>query len=836
MKSLTPIKAMLGALALAALAPLGLEAQSRPTFIGNPNLVRGPEVKLNQTTDATLARLADQALAGIEWQSAARTAGLKVLDDMVLVEVSGLPADAADSSDAVLGTLAGIIYKNGGEILPGATAERCRAYIRPDALSELENGLTDGVREVRITAYRAPITNAYGMVASEGESAMGSQLYQLNGNGVTVAVMDVGFEGMLDSESGRVALQSQLGFDRDATSHGAAMVEVIRDLAPDARIIAYRIDENMDIYAATLNAVRQGVDVIVSPLSFVDLPGHSLADRAVKIAIDNGVQWVQAAGNFADARYFEAAGAESFGLSGESFLAFGHDDPYQFISDAGEQIRIHLAQELQTDSALLALELYSWDGMSADLILESAGNHHHRVQTVIHTSEPGKYYFPMIRVAQPGDVHRIRMFSETGSLFFSSTEGSIACPGGASEMITVGAVDVQNYNQSAQIEPYSGRSGGIFDLNLSLCGPTNCTTGTYGPQGFSGTSAAAAHIGGLVALHMSDSGLAKDPLGLIRKLDIMGAGPDHDSGAGIAMAQLDDAEPDNDIEQATDLIAASQAVTGRSLSPSDDRDWFTFEITEQMSADITFTGNVPSVQLFKINDDSDLAGTLDVSDDFNLQAMAGLNHTVLQPGRYAILVSGGFAAGYDVFLDLYQDAPEAVTEMSPADGEVLITSHDMADAAVALKWSAPQGLGPISYQVQLADAADSRSILVDEMTDATSLIVAGLEVGKTYVWNVIAMNEHGVADPSPDYTFTLSDDFGAVIGSGDVNDDASATQVFSGDITVDALLAPHGMEDGSDNAAAGCAGNTGGNGLIALLMAMVAAAVMIKRKREQTKA
>ena len=833
MKTLSKLKAALGALALAALTPMALEAQSRPTFIGDPNLIRTETLDPTLGVDPTLAALANEAANGLTWQERARIAGVKLLDERVLVEITG----SANRIDfAAEGGVRAYVSSRVDDIIlvPGTNPAICRAWVQPEAVAGLASELAENFADARITPYRAPVANSYGFVSTEGEEAMRAHLYGLSGRGVTVAVMDIGFAGAPNAETGEVSFISQLDSD-DESSHGTAMIEVIRDIAPEAKIVAYRIDETMDIYSAAMDAVDQGVDLIVSPLSYFDLPGQSLADEAAMLASSNGVQWVNAAGNFADGRYAEARNPERTDVSGDEFVAFASGDPYQFLSDlpADGMIRVHLAQErIDESDAQFVLELYSWDGMSADLVLEAAGNQNQRVQTVAHGAEPGKSYFPMVRVIGDGNLNRMRMFSETGRLHFHNREGSIACPGGTEAVITVGAVDAQGYNNNAQSLSFSSKGGGVFQLTLNLCGPSNCSTATHGLQAFGGTSAAAAHIAGLLTLHKSDKALGKDPVKMIQAIDIMNAGNDIDSGMGLAMARVDSAEPDNDMGNATDLIAIGQAVSGRSLSPNHDQDWFSFEIDEAMSADISFTGDLTQVRLFKEADNPDAV----LSDAQGLQALEGLSHTVLNPGQYFILVSGGFAEEYALSLELYQDAPAPVTKMSPENDTMVQASvTETGLVSVHFEWEPVIGLGLIMYQVQVVDGEDPRTVIADMSTIKADMEVSGLEIGRTYVWRVRSMNQYGEADFSADHSFNLVsavDAIATVSSDRDVGEALTATPVVGGDVTTDALLSPSGMDDSGTNEAAGCTGNSGNSGLIALLIAVIAAAGTMRTMRK----
>lgn len=906
MKLLLRINVVLGALAVAALLPMKLDAQSRPTFIGNPNLVRDTAPELNPVTDADVTRVVHDAINGLDLAEQAGLAGIRIDSGRLLLEVS---ARAPDSADDAGSSLAGLLIDFDARVLNARAPNRCIAYIAPELVPELEEALMVKFSQPRIRAFRAPVANAYDEAGSEGVAAMRTGLYGLSGENATVAVFDLGFTGLEPAHLDKVYVINDNGSSGE--SHGAAMVEIIRRVAPEAAILAYRIDENLDIESATADAIRQGADVIISALSDFDLPGFSPADQAARLAVSSGLQWVNAAGNFGDGRYFESEQPDLVDLSGDTFIAFDPADPYQYIEGAVHEIRLHFMQErLDADDAQVSLELYSWDGMTSNLQLEALGNHNHRVQTLIHSIEPGKYYFPMLRLAVDGNLRRFRMFSETGRLHFSSQLGSIANPGGIEGIVTVGAVNVASYGPGAEVEAYSGRGGGVFDLRLELCGPSHCTSGIYGPQGFTGTSAAAAHIGGLIALHLSDEGLVKDPVGMIRSIDIHEPGEDAVSGRGLAMAQVDDAEPDNSRDSATNLMDVGQSVAGRSLSPSHDQDWFSFELTEHMSARLTVAGEPRDISMFVESEENN-----------GLENLDGLDHPVLNPGRYFVRVSGGLCLDYALNLELSQEPPSAVTGLYPADGEeVLGIRGENELTSVRLSWDEVVGIGLIMYRVQVLEADNPRVIVADMTTIGNSMEVVGLGFDKGYLWTVQSMNEHGESEPSAEQLFFIApgEAAGQVIEmspgddtevGGIQQEDGYAAvslrwqpvqgdglimyqvQVLSSDqdgpvadmTTVGTEMTIHGLKFGAgytwqvrafseygsapfsglhafvishaleqqaitsdavlgpdspqvDEQAAGCAGNSGSKGMILLLVAIVAAAGMTKRKRNRTEA
>jgi hypothetical protein len=754
MNYLIKAKLLLIALAVTAIMPAALDAQARPTFVGDPNLIRDG-LDTDAYTEPALSAIAMDAEAGINWGERAINAGMTVKENRLVLNVMGASREGRDDN---AGGLIEQVLRQGmpqAEVRPGSAPDLRHVLIDPFHLSEMQMLLDGRIPELRIEAYRAPVANAYGFEGTEGEGAMRAELLDLTGDGVTVAIMDLGFRNLdaYPAETGTVIRRpAQADYTLEDSDHGTAMVEVIRDMAPEATILAYRIDENQDIYSATMDAIAQGVRIIVCPLSWFDVPGSSLADRAAHLAAGNGLVWVSSAGNFADGRYWEAATPPTTMRSGEVFVDFSVDDPYQFLSDVGgEQITVHFVQEQRgSDDAQIALELYSWNGMSADLVLEARGNQNHRVQTISHPGEAGLYYFPMLRVARDGNINRLRMFSESGLLYFNRQEGSVTSPGGNPAVITVGAVDAQNYTDAGSVEPYSGRGGGIFGLNVDLCGPTAISTGIYGPQGFSGTSAAAAHLAGLIALNAGDAGLGKDPAGLIRRIDIMEAGHDIHSGSGLATAFVDDAERDNDPRSATDLNALGMMVGDRSLSPSHDEDWFRFVLDMPARLDITQVGGIPSLQLYQVTDEGG------ENEGATLVGPAGsLSYPDLWEGVYLLRATGGFVADYSLVLETSHDAPPPVSDLLPADGENVIVKSDSDNLSVEFSWNPVVAPGMVLYQVRVYRNGNSDDLHADMSTTDSSMEIAGFESGQTYSFEVRAINQHGESEFSRLQSFTV---------------------------------------------------------------------------------
>jgi hypothetical protein len=483
MKTLNNIRSLMACVALAATVPAVLDAQVRPTFYGQPVLDRSMQIAPNNM-DPALARIQQLAQGGQDFEAEAAKAGITVKDRRVLVEVQ-------------VGPVIGRVF-DFDSIASGDTL-RQRGWVAASALDVL-------AAQAHVSPVRQPIANSYGEVTNEAEAAMLGGTYIGTGLGVRVAVIDLGFGGLDNSAEVGQVLRFQGCLDADAENHGTAMIEAIRDIAPDATITAIRLDAELDIVGATLLAMEGGAHIIVCPLSWFELPGKGQACEAAAMAIGRGITWINAAGNFADRSYFEGENLSTENFGADTYVNFGADS-YQFINgmNGGDRFSIHLAGERG-----LQLELFRWDGMSANFVLIGQGDADAPVQVVSEDYVEGMYYFPMVRQIAAGPIAPFRMFAIGGDLHFSVAEGSITNPAAMDEVISVGAVDVASYGRGAP-EIYSSVGGGIFNLTLDLCGPTGCTTGTYGPQGFSGTSAACANVAGLMALQLADPSIGNAP-------------------------------------------------------------------------------------------------------------------------------------------------------------------------------------------------------------------------------------------------------------------------------------------------------------------------------------
>ncbi len=189
------------------------------------------------------------------------------------------------------------------------------------------------------------------LTLSEGGAyikAYDNYLAGVRGQGVKVAIIDGGgFKGA-----------NQLGQDmparwryRDYTGegiyagegvHGTGCAEIVHDVAPDAELTLLKTGDLLDFENAKDFCIREGIDIISDSgtwptTGFGD--GRGFACDIVNDAADNGILWVNAAGNGAESHY---SGFWSDRDDDDWHNFRGGDELLTFEAEEGDEIDIAL--------------------------------------------------------------------------------------------------------------------------------------------------------------------------------------------------------------------------------------------------------------------------------------------------------------------------------------------------------------------------------------------------------------------------------------------------------------------------------------------------------------
>ena len=149
-------------------------------------------------------------------------------------------------------------------------------------------------------------------VMSEGSSLIGAPTFHdagYSGEGVHVAVIDIGFKGLTEAQA-----NGDLPFNVIATDytengleteyvHGTACAEIVHDVAPQAQLYLFKVSDEIDISKAYDYCINNGIDIISSSIGTIGSgPGDGTGPIAQLCddARDAGILVVNAAGNYAN--------------------------------------------------------------------------------------------------------------------------------------------------------------------------------------------------------------------------------------------------------------------------------------------------------------------------------------------------------------------------------------------------------------------------------------------------------------------------------------------------------------------------------------------------------
>jgi hypothetical protein len=456
----------------------------------------------------------------------------------------------------------------------------------------LDLGLLDAIvalPEVAVVHPQYAPEYSVGAVTSQADSSIRAALarseFGVDGTGVTIGVISDSFN---DTRGGAVSgagcgrivngMVNQLSGDLPApaglldngpgggTDEGAAMAELIHDLAPGANIIFHTSEGGTSAFASGIDELRGcGADVIVDDIKYPNEPmfQDGIVAQAAQAAVDAGVPYFSSMGNYADEAiaedYLDANPGSDDTVMGDDFTDFGGGDRFaSLVVPAGASVRFLLqwnqpfSGSSGPGSAVdLNLMLFSDDDPSSTLLKSST--------TFQGCSVPGRFGDPLefisytngsasdetVYLAVDHDCgsedafFRVVAFG-SGTDFESdvyddySTFGHAAAAGAHA----VAAVDYREIDAGGSfsggseidVESYSSLGGDIpfyFDevgnplpgapvtrFKPDIAAPDNTNTtffwGGYDPDGdgfpnFSGTSAAAPHAAAVAVLVLEEN-------------------------------------------------------------------------------------------------------------------------------------------------------------------------------------------------------------------------------------------------------------------------------------------------------------------------------------------
>ncbi|MET0553213.1 MAG: S8 family serine peptidase, partial [Vicinamibacteria bacterium] len=183
-----------------------------------------------------------------------------------------------------------------------------------------------------VARVRAPFKPGRKEVVSEGVTTTHAREYAARtgaaGAGVTVAILDAGFERARDlvgSELPENASATDFVLDRlDASEgvHGTACAEIVHDMAPGADILLAGFEDDVTWAQAVDQLAAAGVRIVSHSIGFDNLyppDGNNYYTQKVDAAAAAGVLFVTAAGNEGE-KYYSGTWRDA---NGNGFMEFG---------------------------------------------------------------------------------------------------------------------------------------------------------------------------------------------------------------------------------------------------------------------------------------------------------------------------------------------------------------------------------------------------------------------------------------------------------------------------------------------------------------------------------
>ena len=423
-----------------------------------------------------------------------------------------------------------------GGTIQFAYGRKVRASVPVSGLSAIQ--ALPGVSMVDVPRRPHPLIG-YGPTLSEGVQLTNALQFQIAsppiiGTGIRVAIIDFAFQGYQAAEINQALVQTVSipatvpinGTGGPEDAHGTACAEIIQDMAPGAGLTLIAVQDDVSAAAALAYCSAQRIPVVSMSLGWFDGPFNGLSDlsQAVNTAHNGSFPVFPAisAGNH-KRRHWEGNFADT---NGDSFNEFQNgSNKIPFVLPAGEVFQAYLSWFKPTDTET------SVTGQDYDLILTDAlGNQiadsaytqdgttppRESLVALIYTA--GTYYLQIkkISLANPTQIDHMQMFVPDYDLptTVQVVNGSITIPADAQYAFTVGATrGVPNLTipdlpatPVDGIEDFSSRgpaAGGF--AKPDLVAPDAVTTSIAGFAPFLGTSAAAPHVAGAVALLLSEN-------------------------------------------------------------------------------------------------------------------------------------------------------------------------------------------------------------------------------------------------------------------------------------------------------------------------------------------
>jgi len=352
-------------------------------------------------------------------------------------------------------------------------------------------------------------------VGGEEVAATGAAAWQakgFTGKGVKVAIIDSGFAGLADRQAAGDLPANVVSIDfcggqfGGATNHGAAVTEIVHEMAPEAQLYLICTATVVDLAAAENYAKSQGVQVINFSAGFYNAGRGDASGPLAAIVADAraaGILWVNAAGNEAQTHW---AGTYT-DANGDGLHEFAPGDIGNTFAFPNGSVVCGALKWDEWPVAASDFDLYLIVSATGEPVGGSIGDQNGTQppteETCVQNQSGGDLIVAWVIVAyRVASSPRFDLFTIGPPIQYQTVAGSIADPASSPAALAVGALCWQ----SRTLEPYSSQGPTVDGrAKPEVVGHDSVSGGTYGPfagcsSAFAGTSASSPEVAGAAAL------------------------------------------------------------------------------------------------------------------------------------------------------------------------------------------------------------------------------------------------------------------------------------------------------------------------------------------------